>query len=84
MNIIITFSVLIAIAVLVLAITLAVQFVRLSRELRQVGDDTSLMLVALRRGTRTLQLAIPLIVAVRSKATSAYKKLRSRTKKESA
>lgn len=84
MNIIIAFFVLVAIAVLVLAITLAVQFVRLSRELRQVGDDTSLMLLALRRSTRTLQLAVPLIVAARSKATSAYKKLRSRTKKESA
>lgn len=82
MNIIVALFVGIGIIVLVLAIVLAVQFVRLSRELQQVSDDTGLMLAAVQRSTKTLQLAVPMILAARHKVGDISKMVRSRMKKE--
>ena len=73
----------VAFAMSALVVVLIVEFSRLSRELRQVGEDTSLLIGALGRTKRTLQFAIPLFIAARGKLTAIYKKVRSNVKKES-
>ncbi len=80
MAIIITFFILVGFAVFILAIILTVQFVRLGRELRQVGDDTRIMVALVERSTRTIQIAILLFAAGRGRVAEVYKKLRLRNK----
>lgn len=86
MHIIIGLFALVGIVVLALALVLAVQFARLGRELRRVGDDSQTMFMRLGRGMRSLQLAIPFAIAARKKIITVYKKYKksgSRAKRES-
>lgn len=80
MAIIITFFILVGFAVFILAIILTVQFVRLGRELRQVGDDTRIMVALVERSTRTIQIAILLFATGQGRVAEVYKKLRLHNK----
>ncbi len=49
----------------VLGIILAVMFMRLTKELHQLGDDTEAMFVRIGRVVRTVQVAAPVIALVK-------------------
>ena len=79
---IVGFFALLGLIVLVLAFVLAAQFVRLGRELRRIGDDSQAMITRFGKGLRSLQVAIPLAIAVREKIIILYRKFRSQTKRK--
>lgn len=82
MTFIIGLFITVGILLLGLSIALVVVYIRLSRELRRVGDTAHMTTVKLGRAVRLLQVAIPVAVAARARTRGVYAKIRSIVKKE--
>ncbi len=76
MTFIVWFFIVVAVTLVVLCVALVMVLVRLSRELRQVGESTDSMMQKLTRSGRTLQLVVPLALAARGKAKTIYSRLK--------
>ncbi len=76
MTFIVWFFIIIAVILVALCVALVVVLIRLSQELRQVGDSTDSMMQRLNRSGRTLQLAVPVVLAVYGRAKTIYSRLK--------
>lgn len=83
MTLFVWFLLLLLAGFIVLGAILVVTFVRLSRELKQLGDDAGMMIAKTEHSIRTVQMIIPVVALIKRGAQLARTKYRDiRTKED--
>lgn len=75
------FLIILLVVFVVLGVMLCIAFVRLGRELRQLGDHTESLSTRIQRTTQTVQVIIPLVALARQAGETLWSKRRQLTKK---